>query len=277
MAGKRPRTQMIECGRPAPRSKDGVCHKKSIDGSCTTHPDTSMAKEPNDPMYLGGPGTSHRRVVNPTIEQRWLNEYVDRGCRHGEGVKIAMELGVAPANATQWVYNRKKKFANEIAEALRGDHIIPDETLKLLADHALGIQDYVLPIPAREEEFTKKDGTKYKKYFPAEVGIDIERLIKEGKGHLIQGLGRSMSGQQTVTFTNSLQAVKELLIIHGFSKQRVEHSGPNGGPIDISTMSPDQRLERLNALIDRAQKRKAEAINVTGSGVAGLLESGGAS
>lgn len=59
-----------------------------------------------------------------------------------------------------------------------------------------------------------------------------------------------------VTLCDKLAAIKMLMQEAGMLKEKVEHSGPGGGPIELTELSPEQRQERLAELLAKRDKPK---------------------
>lgn len=64
------------------------------------------------------------------------------------------------------------------------------------------------------------------------------------------------TGEFTFQAPAAVRALGELGRLKGLYVEKHEHSGPGGGPIDIATMTPEQRAARLDELL---RKRNEEA------------------
>lgn len=65
------------------------------------------------------------------------------------------------------------------------------------------------------------------------VRIDLKRLIRAGKAHLVKSVKRTKNGWE-IEFYSRHEALRDLGRHHRLFADRVEHSGPAGGPILIS-------------------------------------------
>lgn len=115
---------------------------------------------------------------------------------------------------------RKPKIAERIAQRMRAKAMTADEALMRLAEQARQEQaEYYLP-----------DGT-----------VDFERLLADGKGHLVKGTKWDRAGNLVVEFYDGQAA---LALIGKHLTLFREHVNVEERQIDMSTLSNEQ-LERL--------------------------------
>ena len=73
-------------------------------------------------------------------------------------------------------------------------------------------------------------------YLNEDGSIDLERLIADGKAHLIKGVkfvGKD-ADRMLVEFYDAQTALDKIVRAGGGYVDRVEHSGPSGGPVPVA-------------------------------------------
>ena len=101
------------------------------------------------------------------------------------------------------------------------------------------------------------------------IGKANARFVQLSKANSSRELGRQLSRLEDLyqrvfriqDYRTALAVAKErneLLGLHPDSKVKHEHSGPNGGPIQLQRVLPDDELEaRLRAIVDAGPEDRA--------------------
>jgi hypothetical protein len=100
---------------------------------------------------------------------------------------------------------------------------------------------------AEYADYLKDDGT-----------VDLFQLLADGKGHLIKSIKPSQHGH-IIEFYDAQVALTTLAKITGLLRDRMEVSGPDGGPMrtetvvkpDLSKLT-DEELDRLETILTKA-------------------------
>ena len=104
---------------------------------------------------------------------------------------------------------------------------------------------------------TEQGRAAYAEYFEANGSVNLEKLIADGKGHLIKKIKPTKEGLE-VEFYDAQGALAMIAKARGLD--RIEVSGPNGGPIktesvtkhDLTRLSTEQ-LRTLRSLLAEAK------------------------
>ena len=115
-----------------------------------------------------------------------------------------------------------------------------------------------LLIMAAEEvavRLTEQAKASYAEYFNEFGGVDLDRLLKDGKGHLIKKIKPTKEGIE-IEFYDAQAALALMAKINGQLRDRTEVSGLGGGPIrteqttkhDLSKLTADE-LTALRGIV----------------------------
>lgn len=105
---------------------------------------------------------------------------------------------------------------------------------------------------------TEQGRAAYAEYFNEFGGVDLDRLIKDGKGYLIKKIKPTKEGLE-IEFYDAQAALALMAKINGQLRDRTEVSGPGGGPIrteqttkhDLSKLTTDE-LMALRGIVAKA-------------------------
>ena len=114
----------------------------------------------------------------------------------------------------------------EITRRLREKHLTADMVLHNLAEQA---------------------NADHSRYFTPDGHIDTKKLIADGKGHLIQEIEPTKYGRK-IRFYDAQSANVHIGKALGIFNDRVEHTGPGGGPIEFTQV--EVQLERSKPVED---------------------------
>lgn len=128
---------------------------------------------------------------------------------------------------------------------------IADQACVDVADFVTLVDQPLLSEAAKTLRASSKPGMKAAADKVAEIAnagffVDIPKAIRAGKSHLIEQIGFDKQGRPKLVAVGSHQAQKLLAQIRGLLRERVEHSGPDGGPIEVT------RIERAIVRSDGA-------------------------
>lgn len=87
---------------------------------------------------------------------------------------------------------------------------------------------------------TEQGRAGYAEYFNEYGGVDLDRLLKDGKGHLIKKIKPTKDGLE-VEFHDVQGALALMAKINGQLRDRTEVSGPGGGPVELVVKYVDKR------------------------------------
>jgi phage terminase small subunit len=114
---------------------------------------------------------------------------------------------------------------DEIDRRLKEKHLTADMVLARLAEQA----------KSEHSQYINENGT-----------IDLFGLIKDGKSYLIKGTKWDTHGHLIVEFYDAQSALVHIGKYYNLFTDRVEHSGPGGGPIPYTKII----MESPNELMD---------------------------
>ena len=163
-------------------------------------------------------------------QRKFVEEYLTCWC----GAEAARRAGYSARGHSAWTLGCRQLKRDDVQALIRQriaeKAMTADEVLLRLAEQARGEQ----------AAYLRDNGT-----------VDLERLLADGKGHLVKGTKWTQRGDLVVEFYDAQRAL-ELLGRHlGLLKDQVEHSGEVG--IFDLTEWERQRAERrteLDALDD---------------------------
>lgn len=118
-----------------------------------------------------------------------------------------------------------------------------------------------LLIMAAEEvavRLTEQAKASYAEYFNEHGGVDLDRLLKDGKGHLIKKIKPTKEGLE-IEFYDAQTALALMAKINGQLRDRTEISGPGGSAVrteqttrhDLSKLTTDE-LMALRGIVAKA-------------------------
>jgi hypothetical protein len=110
----------------------------------------------------------------------------------------------------------------------------------------------------------------YSEYILADGTVDLEAMKADNTLHLVKAIRPTAQGL-VVEFYDSLTALTTLAKITGLLRDRMEVSGPDGGPVrtettvkpDLSKLT-DEELERLENLLTKATDNDASRASDAG-------------
>jgi len=193
-------------------------------------------------------------------------QFIEEYLRCWNGAEAARRAGYKESHARSAAHRLlareavKEEIRARVAETTMGT----DEVLLRLAEQARSIQ----------AEYLQPDGT-----------VDLETLLADGYGHLVKGTRWDRAGNLIVEFHDAQSALGLIGKHLRLFADQIEHSGPNGGPIETKDVSdPDERsVALLMALYERIRARVVPgdgdgdgAVDATsGAPDAGVPERGG--
>lgn len=172
-------------------------------------------------------------------QECWLNRFFANGFNSTEAAEFCLYSG---PNSHCWDIKQNKNMKVAIKRRFAEMRASADEVLARLSEQARG---------------------EYAMYFKCDGSIDFEKLVEEGKGHLIKKITPNREGL-SVEFYNAQGALELLGRAQGLFRRRVEVSGPDGGPIQTEQvkLSSEEELRRLKAR-QRILERQIEEESLT--------------
>lgn len=146
---------------------------------------------------------------------------------------------------------KKPEIDRAIRSRLNELAMSADEALKRLADWARGDVGDLIELRGDEGHWV----------------LDLEKARERGKLHLIKEISYDANGQPKVKLYDAKDAVKQIARAHGVFVDKIEHSGPEGGPIEVDVDDARERLDRRIARI--AERRGAASGAPTTNGAGG--------
>lgn len=140
--------------------------------------------------------------------------------------------------AYQAVYDCAYDTARANSSALLADTNISEEVERRLKDNALSADEVI----SRLSEMARSDHTEF---ILKDGSVDLPKLITSGKSHLIKGTKWDKEGRLVVEFYNAHDALVNLGKWHNLFTDRVEHTGPDGGPIEIREIIAEMPNESM--------------------------------
>ena len=182
-------------------------------------------------------------VFHWTLRRR---KFVEEYLRCWNGAEAARRAGYSSRRGAVTASNLLacEEIQAAIQERIAETAMSADEVLLRLAEQARSIQ----------AEYLQPDGT-----------VDLETLITDGYGHLVKGTRWDRAGNLIVEFHDAQSALGLIGKHLRLFADQIEHSGPNGGPIETKDVSdPDERgVALLMALYERI---RARAVSGDGNG-----------
>lgn len=89
------------------------------------------------------------------------------------------------------------------------------------------------------------------------INVDMDRLKRDGLGHLVKSVKWSASGRQSIEFYDAQTALAQLAKMRNLIVDKCEITGPGGGPIEVQVTDLDdcsdeelrERLARASGLL----------------------------
>lgn len=119
------------------------------------------------------------------------------------------------AASVGWTVKNRPHVAEAINRALDANALGAKEVLSLLSDHA------------------RADLSPYLRIGKDVVTFDLEAMREAGLGHLIKEVRIGRDGELTVKIHDAQTALGQLSKLLGLSKERLEITGPDGGPVPM--------------------------------------------
>lgn len=158
-------------------------------------------------------------------------------------------------NGTEAAKRAGFKHPAVAASKLKKVKIIKDEIEKRLANFKMEA-DEALRIIAEQSRYDLGPYLILDDDDPDSIKVDVRALKEAGLTHLIKGIVPTKEGVR-VEFVDKQYAVNLVLKAQGaYSKQTVELTGKDGGPIEVaSSLSLEERMARVLAIVEQARKR----------------------
>lgn len=154
----------------------------------------------------------------PLRQRLFVDAYIGR-C-NGNASAAAIEAGysdsspsVRSANACRLL--KKPEIRTAISERLKESAMSADEVLARLTEMGRGIGTC----------FWEQDGE-------GRLRLKVDAVLEAGLGHLIHEVADTEHGQK-IKFYDAQAALVQLGRYHKLFSERMEHTGPNGGPLVI--------------------------------------------
>ena len=165
-------------------------------------------------------------------------KFVEEYLRCWNGAEAARRAGYSSKRDKNTAYSLLacEEIKAAIQERIAETAMSADEVLLRLAEQARSIQ----------AEYLQPDGT-----------VDLETLLADGYGHLVKGTRWDRAGNLIVEFHDAQSALGLIGKHLRLFADQIEHSGPNGGPIETKDVSdPDSNgVALLMALYERIRAR----------------------
>lgn len=87
------------------------------------------------------------------------------------------------------------------------------------------------------------------------VRLDLQAAGEAGLLHLVKKYSLKEDGQVVIELYDAQKALELIARHHGLFVERHEHSGPNGGPVEVAALTPEERAARVAELLQRGQQR----------------------
>lgn len=173
-------------------------------------------------------------------QRAFIEEYM----RTGNATRSAIVAGYSVKSAEQIGYQllQKTTVTEEIAGRFKAKAMAADEVLSRFAEQArFDPTPYLIFEERYGDDEEDEDEPNIVKVL---VGIDVDKLRADGLGHLLKSISKTRGGLR-VEWQDSQKAL-ELIGKHlGMFRERVEHSGPNGGPIVIDGTAREEAGKEL--------------------------------
>lgn len=197
-------------------------------------------------------------------QQLFVDAYLSNG---GNALAAATKAGFKDATS----YSAKLLKMPEVAHAIReavAKVMTKDEVLaNLTAQARVDASEFMGPVKVTEREFDPKTGKCIKTTERMEVRVDWEKALAGGRGKLIKAVSYDKNGNPAVQFVDSQGANVTLGKYHKLWTDKTEHTGANGGAIeiketiDINTLTPEQiramspaQREEIRAMLTKDAK-----------------------
>ena len=118
-----------------------------------------------------------------------------------------------------------------------------------------------LLIMAAEEvavRLTEQGRAGYAEYFNEHGGVDLDRLLRDGKGHLIKKIKPTKEGIE-IEFYDAQTALSLLAKINGQLRDRTELTGKNGGDISVRHSISDELTAAIQQVYGSGDSESGDA------------------
>ena len=142
-----------------------------------------------------------------------------------------------------WENLQKPAIAERIKQRISEAAMAADEVLARLADQARAtMADFI--------DIVDEIGSPV---------LNLEKAAQADKLHLVKKLRYNAKGYPEIELHDAQAALVHIGRSHGLFKERYEHTGAEGGPIETKdvTLSDDRRIELISQLLDAARERGA--------------------
>jgi hypothetical protein len=180
-------------------------------------------------------------------EALWLDEFLRLGGTLGAQRRAAENIGIPVEYAENFGVRAKRHLQPKIDEFYKSQGVLREQALALLGEKALGIGPYLLWAEERDEPRYNKNGEQYAYRVPAHFEIDGEALLRDGKGHLVQGLGESQRGTQTIRFADGLGAISLIADIAGWKSATLNVKDKTTEELQEIALGYANRVKQVNA------------------------------
>jgi phage terminase small subunit len=176
-------------------------------------------------------------------QQRFIDAYLM--CWNATEAARRAGYSKQTAYAIGWENLRKPEIRSAIDERLKEFHLSADEVLAMLSEQARNV--------AAQYIITDKSGR---------PKVDVAAMIRDGKQHLIKGISYKQNGVE-VEFYDAHAAKFLIGKHHRLFVDRVEHEGPNGGPIQVEdiNVTREKRWQEFAPTLAAAMTDENEQVN----------------
>lgn len=207
-------------------------------------------------------------------EERYARERAMGKKKRAAALAAGFDSARAHAGVTSAEIERKPAVQARIKDLIEKDLPLT-EVSKRAAEHVrIDMADFVTLVEIPSLAAAAKALAKMKAHEAAakqiakiaRIGyvIDVPKAIAAGKSHLIKKLGFDKFGQPKIELVDGQGALKFAAELHGAVKQRVEHTGPDGKPIRVTTTDltglTDEQLSTIETVHHLMQGKRDGAL-----------------
>ena len=141
-------------------------------------------------------------------------------------------------NATEAARRAGYKYPNKLGPRLVKVGVVADLIQQRIQEKAMAADEVLLRLgeQARAE---------HAEYIRADGSVDLERLLKDGKGHLVKGTKWDRQGNLVVDFYDAQSALVHIGKHHKMFTERHEVTGKDGGAIAVTHRAEDLTDDEL--------------------------------
>lgn len=193
-------------------------------------------------------------------EKRFVDEYLIDLDPQRAALAAGYSPSMARTKAYQWVSEGKRKphvfAAVQQAMEARAKRTELTQDMVLTELRKLGFSDIRKAInwQANVTSMVEDEDGNERLAVTNEVQLIDSDKIDDATAAAISGISQMKGGGLRITFHDKRAALVDLGRHLGMFKERVEHSGPDGGPIETAELSPRDRAKALAALVLKAKR-----------------------